>query len=111
MNCMLSTGKMRDRVFWNQRVKQLVAKLLVATTAIVIAVVVFRWGLLAGIQSLFQLDESTVTVIRRMGLFWCVVLTYWAYQGVEKGTHSFGFCRPKRKFFGLTPAFCLVTGF
>ena len=79
MNCMLSTGKMRDRVFWNQRVKQLVAKLLVATTAIVIAVVVFRWGLLAGIQSLFQLDESTVTVIRRMGLFCCVVLTYWAY--------------------------------
>lgn len=62
-----------------QNIKQLVVKLLVATTAIVIAIALFRWALLPAMQWLFQLEDNTVAIVRRAGIFACVVLAYWAY--------------------------------
>lgn len=66
-------------MIWNARVKKLLLKLAVATTAMFAAVVLFRWALLPGLASLFDLEADTVTIIRRAGVLCCVVLAYFAY--------------------------------
>lgn len=63
----------------NHNIKQVLVKLLVATTALVITIALFRWSLLPAVQWLFQLDEHTIAIIRRTGIFVSVVLAYWAY--------------------------------
>ncbi|MBU1620947.1 MAG: CPBP family intramembrane metalloprotease [Gammaproteobacteria bacterium] len=66
-------------MIFNQTIKQLLVKLLVATAAIVIAIALFRWLLLPAVQWLFQFGEQTIAIIRRAGIFVSVVLAYWAY--------------------------------
>lgn len=63
----------------NPRVKTLLLKLAVASAAIVAAVVLFRWGLLPGLVSVFGLEPDTVTIFRRAGVLCSVVLAYFAY--------------------------------
>lgn len=75
-------------MFWNPRVKHLIIKLLIATSALVAAVAVFRWVLLPGIQSVFQVSDSAVISLRRVGIFCCVVLTYWAYVRFYEKRHA-----------------------
>jgi uncharacterized protein len=59
--------------------KQFFITLLLPLAAIVGSVQVFRLLLLPGIQSLFNLDESATSVLRRMGIFLCVLMAYWGY--------------------------------
>lgn len=53
--------------------------LLLPLAAIVASVQVFRLLLLPGIQSLFHLDESATSLLRRTGIFLCVLMAYWGY--------------------------------
>jgi uncharacterized protein len=59
--------------------KHFFIKLLLPLMAIVGSVQVFRLLLLPGIQSLFNLNESATSLLRRTGIFLCVLTAYWAY--------------------------------
>jgi uncharacterized protein len=59
--------------------KQFFITLLLPLAAIVGSVQVFRLLLLPSIQSLFHLDDSATSLLRRTGIFLCVFTAYWAY--------------------------------
>ncbi len=60
-------------------VKKFFLKLFIALAAIVVSVQFFRLLLLPGLQSLFQLDDSATSMLRRTGVFLCVLMAYWGY--------------------------------
>ena len=59
--------------------KRFFLKLFLSLTAILVSVQVFRLLLLPGMQSLFDLDASATSMLRRTGIFLCVLMAYWAY--------------------------------
>lgn len=54
-------------------------KLLIALMAIFASVQLFRLLLLPGIQTFFNLDDSTTSLLRRTGIFLCVLMAYLTY--------------------------------
>lgn len=54
-------------------------KLLIALLAIFASVQLFRLLLLPGIQTFFNLDDSTTSLLRRTGIFLCVLMAYLTY--------------------------------
>lgn len=59
--------------------KKLFLKLLIALAAIFVSVQFFRLLLLPGLQTLFDLDASATSMLRRTGIFLCVLIAYWAF--------------------------------
>jgi membrane protease YdiL (CAAX protease family) len=59
--------------------RQALLRLLIALAAIVGAVQLFRLLLLPAIQSVFHPGDAVTSLLRRTGIFLCVVLAYWAY--------------------------------
>lgn len=60
-------------------IKQAVLKFILAFGAIVVSVQLFRLMILPAIESVFLPDEFVTSMIRRTGIFLCVLLSYWAY--------------------------------
>lgn len=54
-------------------------KLLIVLLAIFASVQLFRLLLLPGIQTFFNLDDSTTSLLRRTGIFLCVLMAYLTY--------------------------------
>jgi uncharacterized protein len=64
---------------WLHITKKIFLKLLFALVSIIAAVHIFRLLLLPGLQGIFQLDEASTSAFRRIGIFLCVLIAYWAY--------------------------------
>lgn len=59
-------------------IKAVLAKLLLAITIIALAVMAYRW-LLPALQWLFQLDDPTTALLRRVGILLVILLAYGVY--------------------------------
>src|SRR5258705_9516101 len=58
---------------------QAVVRLVLASAAILASVQLFRLVLLPEIQSVFELDETATSLLRRSGILLFALAAYWAY--------------------------------
>ena len=61
------------------RAKQVLVRLVLALSAFLGAVQIFRLGLLPAIQYVFRPGEALTSVLRRIGIMFFAVFGYWAY--------------------------------
>lgn len=60
-------------------IKTVLVKLLLAITIIALAVAAYRWLMLPALQWLFQLDEPTTALLRRVGILLVMLFAYGVY--------------------------------
>lgn len=66
-------------MFQLRLIGRVVLRLLLASAALAAAVQAFRLLLLPALAAQFQLGEGGTSVVRRIGVFSCALLAYWAY--------------------------------
>lgn len=66
-------------MFQLRLIGRVVLRLLLASAALAAAVQAFRLLLLPALATQFQLTEAGTSVVRRIGVFSCALLAYWAY--------------------------------